>query len=231
MKWKSKLWAGSVLHTKRQISVKWALKFVLKEAKPQTERRCRCVCTHDGRGKISESFVVCISRRSTATVINGRKRKTKDRLGLRAQPCAPRQRNLAAWLCECELFLNRDLSHTVINHRATHKLHHLQPREPISGLLTLSSHDECRAPSNIFSFSDEIDQSSNPEKKFRGRVDWVKEQQQTAPCHTPGISSHNKKGKSREKPPFPFFLFLLSYSTWMGKPRLQKQAWSVGSAR
>lgn len=105
----------------------------------------------------------------------------------------------------------------MINHRATHKLSHLQPRQPISGLLTLSSDDECRAPSDIFSFSDEIDQSNNPaEKKFKGRVVWVKQQQQqqqqTAPCHTPGIS-HNKKRKSREKPlsslPFLFFFSLL----------------------
>lgn len=136
----------------------------------------------------------------------------------------------------CELFLNRDLSHTVINHRATHKLRHLQPREPISGLLTLPSDDECTAPSDILSFSDEIDQSSNPEeekKKFKGRAGWVKQQRQTAPCHTPGISSHNKKGKSREKPLsfLPFLFFFFSYSTWMGKPRLRKQAWAVGSAR
>lgn len=65
---------------------------------------------------------------------------------------------------ECELFLNRDLSHTVINHCATHKLGHLQAGEPISGLLTLSSDDECTAPRDIFSFSGEIDQSSNPEE-------------------------------------------------------------------
>lgn len=65
---------------------------------------------------------------------------------------------------ECELFLNRDLSHTVINHCATHKLGHLQAEEPISGLLTLSSDDECTAPGDIFSFSGEIDQSSNPEE-------------------------------------------------------------------
>jgi len=69
--------------------------------------------------------------------------------------------------CVCELFLNRDLSHTVINHRATHKRRHLQPREPIPGLLTLSCDDECRAPSDMFSFSDEIDQSSNPEKSLK----------------------------------------------------------------
>lgn len=121
----------------------------------------------------------------------------------------------------CELFLNRDLSHTVINHRATHKLRHLQPREPISGLLTLPSDDECTAPSDILSFSDEIDQSSNPEegkKKFKGRAGWVKQQRQTAPCHTPGISSHNKKGKSREKPlSFLPFLFFLTRRGWVSR--------------
>lgn len=49
-----------------------------------------------------------------------------------------RTRNLAGRLCVCvcELFLNRDLSRTVIYHRTTHKLRHSQPREPISGLLT-----------------------------------------------------------------------------------------------
>ena len=185
----------------------------LNAAKPQAERRClHCVCTHDGRVKISESFVVCISWRTIATFINGRERKTKDRLELCAQPSAPRKRNLAALLCVCELFLNRDLSQTVINHRATHKLHHLQPREPISGLLTLSSHDECRAPSNIFSFSDEIDQSSNPEKSLKagrqaGLTGW-RSSSRLRPAIHQALAATTKREEPREAPfsffPFPF---------------------------
>lgn len=134
------------------------------------------------------------------------------------------------WLpdCVCELFLNRDLSHTVINHRTTHKLRHLQPREPISGLLTLSSYDECRAPSNIFSFSDEIDQSSNPEKSLKaGQTGWSSSSR-LRPAIQQALAATTKREEPREAP-FPFFLF--SYSTWMGKPRLRKRAWAVGSAR
>lgn len=131
------------------------------------------------------------------------------------------------WLPDyvCELFLNRDLSHTVINHRATHKLSHLQPREPISGLLTLSSDDECRAPSDIFSFSDEIDQSSNPEEKslkagLAGRS--------SSSRLRPAIHhSHNKKRKSREKPlsflPFLFFLLDVDGLTEITKASLSSR--------
>lgn len=46
-------------------------------------------------------------------------------------------------------------------------------------------------------------------KKFTGRAGWAK-QQQTAPCHTPGISSHNnKKRKEQRETPF---LFSSSFS-------------------
>lgn len=134
-----------------------------------------------------------------AIVINGRERK-KDkrqagsvRTSLRST-FFEKSGCVGLCVCECvsvcELFLNRDLSHTVINHRTTHKLRHLQPRKTISGLLTFSSDDEHRAPSNIFSFSDEIDQSSNPqEESFTARAGWLErqqqqQQQQTAPCHT-----------------------------------------------
>lgn len=106
----------------------------------------------------------------TMAFINGRKRNKWQWWASLTAPCLVhgRTRNLAGRLCVCELFLNRDLSHTVINHRTTHKLRHSQPREPISGLLTWSSDDQCRAPGDIFSFSDEIDQVSNPgEKVYR----------------------------------------------------------------
>lgn len=136
------------------------------------------------------------------------------------------------WLpdCVCELFLNRDLSHTMINHRATHKLRHLQPREPISGLLTLSSDDECRAPRDIFSFSDEIDQSSNPRKSLKAGLAGWSSSSRTRPAIQQALAATTKKGRA-ERNPFPFLLFFFSYSTWMGKLRLRKQAWAVGSAR
>ena len=55
----------------------------LSAAQPQNERRClHYICTHDDLEKISESFVVCISRRDPAIVINGRERETNDRLEL-----------------------------------------------------------------------------------------------------------------------------------------------------
>lgn len=111
-----------------------------------------------------------ISYRKTTAFINGRKGNKWQSWASLTPHCLVhgRTRNLAGRLCVCELFLNRDLSHTVINHRTTHKLRHSQPREPISGLLTWSSDDQCRAPGDIFSFSDEIDQVSNPgEKVYR----------------------------------------------------------------
>lgn len=120
----------------------------------------------------------------------------------------------------CELFLNRDLSHTVINHRATHKLRHLQPREPISGLLTLSSDDECTAPSDIFSFSDEIDQSSNPgEKKSlkAGLAGWSSSGRLRPAIHQ-ALAATTRKGRA-ERNPFPFFLFFffLTRRGWVNR--------------
>lgn len=195
----------------------------LNAAKPQSERRClHYICTHGDLEKIAESSVVNISRRAIAIVINGRERETNDRVEL----LLLRVREI--WLpdCVCELFLNRDLSHTVINHRATHKLRHLQPREPISGLLTLSSDDECRAPSDIFSFSDEIDQSSNPEKSLKAGLAGRSSSSRMRPAIHQALAATTKKGKSREKPLsfLPLLFFSPSYSTWMGKPRLRKQA-------
>ena len=135
------------------------------------------------------------------------------------------------WLpdCVCELFLNRDLSHTVINHRATHKLRHLQPKGSLFLACLpypLTTNAESRA---IFSHSaTKSIKAVIQRKKFKGsRAGWVKQQQQeqqTASCHTAGISSHNKKREEPRETPFLSSFAFFPYSTWMGKPRLRKQA-------
>lgn len=76
---------------------------LLNAAKPQSERRClRCICTHDDLEKISESFVVCISRRAHCDSHKRQRKRDKWQTFLCSSSPSPLlllERNLAAWLC------------------------------------------------------------------------------------------------------------------------------------
>lgn len=101
-------------------------------------------------------------------------------------------------------------------------------------MLTLSSDDECGARSDNFSFSDEIDQSGNPDKSL-GKCSWG-----WTATHCHALAATTQKGGENQKyssscrrseilSPFPFFPCSFSYLTWTGKLRLRKQAWALGS--
>lgn len=202
-------------------------------SKPQNDRSClHYICTRVHLEIISESFVVAyISRRTTAILINGRKRDKWQAWAFltRRSLFRVRTRNLAGWLCVCacvrELFLNRDLSHTMINHRTTHKTPPFTNRGSLFLACLpdpLTTNAEHRA---IFSHSAtrSIKAIIPRKKKFKGRAGWVKEQQRTAPCHTTCISQpQQKREESRETPFLSSFAFFSSLLDVDGQTEITK---------
>lgn len=170
-----------------------------------------------------QQAVCCISRRAFAIVINGRERKTKDRLGLSAQPlCLEKSGCSAVCVCECVWTLPepRSKSYGDKSPRDTQT-----PPFTTEGSLflaclpsPLTTNAEHRA---IFSHSATKSIKAVIQRKVwrKGWLGWSSSGSgRVLDCVTPGISSHNRQGRA-ERNPFPFSpgLFLPTRRGWVNR--------------